>query len=91
MDVGVDVDEDVATTDVVVVVGIIVDAAKGDPFVCLADRGLMGSTVLYDVPSIGLAKNTVDEGFSPISDDSRGFEDAVDKYSSFGRLSIPVS
>lgn len=89
MDVGVDVDEDVAT--VVVVVGIIVDAANGDPFVCLADKGLMGSTVLYDVPSMGLAKNTVDEGFSPISDDSRGFEDAVDKYSSFGRLSIPVS
>ena len=51
----------------------------------------MGSIVLNDVPSIGLATNTVDEGFNPISDDNKGFEDEVDRYNSLGRVSIPVS
>lgn len=80
----------------VVVVGIIDDddvvVVSGDTFVCLDEgKGLMGSIVLNDVPSIGLATNTVDEGFNPISDDNKGFEDEVDRYNSLGRVSIPVS
>lgn len=65
-----------------------VDTADNDALGCLDGAELLESLAPNGVPSMGLVENTVDEGFSPISDGTNCVDDTKN---SLEALSTPFS